>query len=37
MNISTVPSLEDLEARLGGLSGKRILVRCDFNVQVRDG
>ena len=37
MNISTVPSLEDLEARLGGLSGKRILVRCDFNVPVRDG
>ena len=27
-----IPTLEDLEAQLGDLSGKRILVRTDFNV-----
>jgi phosphoglycerate kinase len=30
--MSDIPRLEDLELRLGGLSGKRILVRTDFNV-----
>ncbi len=30
--VSEIPRLEDLEGRLGGLSGKRILVRTDFNV-----
>jgi phosphoglycerate kinase len=29
---SNVPTLEDLEAKLGSLEGKRILVRTDFNV-----
>ena len=28
----TIPTLEDLERRLGSLDGKRILVRTDFNV-----
>lgn len=32
MTASNVPTLEDLEQRLGGLDGKRILVRTDFNV-----
>jgi phosphoglycerate kinase len=30
--MSQIPTLEDLEQRLGGLDGKRILVRTDFNV-----
>lgn len=31
-----LPTLDDLEQRLGGLDGRRILVRCDFNVPLRD-
>ncbi len=34
--MSEIPTLEDLEGRLGGLSGKRILVRTDFNVPLDD-
>ena len=30
--MSEIPTLEDLEARVGDLSGKRVLVRTDFNV-----
>ena len=30
--MTTIPTLEDLEQRLGDLGGKRILVRTDFNV-----
>ena len=30
--MAEIPRLEDLEAKLGDLSGKRILVRTDFNV-----
>ncbi len=34
--MSDIPTLEDLEAKLGGLAGKRILVRTDFNVPLDD-
>jgi phosphoglycerate kinase len=30
--MSPIPTLEDLETRLGDLTGKRVLVRADFNV-----
>jgi phosphoglycerate kinase len=30
--MTSIPRLEDLEAKLGALSGKRVLVRTDFNV-----
>jgi phosphoglycerate kinase len=32
-----IPTLEDLEAQLGSLDGKRVLVRTDFNVPMEDG
>lgn len=32
-----LPTLEDLEATLGTLAGKHVLVRCDFNVPLRVG
>ena len=32
-----IPTLEDLEARLGTLVGRRVLVRTDFNVPIDDG
>ena len=35
--MTAVPVLEDLERELGGLSGKRILVRTDYNVPLDDG
>ncbi len=35
--MTDIPRLEDLEARLGDLSGKRILVRTDFNVPLDEG
>ncbi len=31
-----LPTLDDLGQRLGGLGGRRILVRCDFNVPLHD-
>jgi phosphoglycerate kinase len=34
--MTSIPTLEDLEERLGDLSGKRILVRTDFNVPLDD-
>lgn len=34
--MSEIPRLEDLEATVGDLSGKRVLVRTDFNVPLDD-
>lgn len=34
--VDDLPTLDDLERRLGRLDGRRILVRCDFNVPLRD-
>ena len=34
--MSEIPTLEDLEAEVGDLSGKRVLVRTDFNVPLDD-
>jgi phosphoglycerate kinase len=34
--MSRIPTLEDLEARVGGLDAKRVLVRTDFNVPLDD-
>ena len=36
MNSVGVPRLEDLETSLVTLKGKRILVRCDFNVPLQN-
>ena len=33
---SALPTLEDLEVQLDGLDGRRVLVRCDFNVPLRE-
>jgi phosphoglycerate kinase len=33
----SIPTLEDLESSIGGLENKRVLVRCDFNVPLRNG
>ena len=35
--MSEIPTLEDLEAGLSDLTGKRVLVRTDFNVPLDDG
>jgi len=35
--MTSIPTLEDLEARLDGLDGKRILVRTDYNVPLDEG
>jgi phosphoglycerate kinase len=35
--MSAIPRLEDLQARLGDLSGKRVLVRTDYNVPLDQG
>jgi phosphoglycerate kinase len=35
--MAAIPTLEDLEQRLGDLSGSRILVRTDYNVPLDDG
>jgi phosphoglycerate kinase len=35
--VNAIPRLEDLEERVGGLSGKRVLVRTDFNVPLDGG
>ncbi|MDQ3469103.1 MAG: phosphoglycerate kinase, partial [Actinomycetota bacterium] len=35
MTSNFIPTLEDLEATLGSLDGKRILVRTDFNVPLQ--
>ncbi len=34
--MTSIPTLEDLETTLGDLSGKRVLVRTDFNVPLDD-
>ncbi len=34
--MSSIPTLEDLEAQVGDLTGKRVLVRTDFNVPLDD-
>jgi phosphoglycerate kinase len=36
ISVSAIPRLEDLEAQVGDLSGKRVLVRTDFNVPLDD-
>ena len=35
--MTSVPQLEDLEVAAGGLEGKNVLVRTDFNVPLADG
>ena len=34
---SHLPTLEELEVKLGGINGKRIIVRADLNVPLSDG